>query len=141
VLALSDNLGVETSGRAQTPGIGYAAERQGVREDGKDLELLELKVDLAGEEDEDDQKELRKKIEGVRKDISDADQEKLDRELSVLEAREGVANFQRSQRNADLAASAARQALVIMMAFLVLAGAFMQDEESGASESNDTAPE
>ncbi|NRA95952.1 MAG: hypothetical protein HRU14_07045, partial [Planctomycetes bacterium] len=59
VLAISGNLGVETSGRAQSPGIGYAADLQDVREDMQDLEELELQIDLAGEEDADDRKELK----------------------------------------------------------------------------------
>lgn len=141
VLALSDNLGVETSGPSQSPGIGYRAEKQSVREDGQDLEELELKVDLAGEEDEEDQKDLKKQIKDVRKDISDSEKEALQRQFRVLEAQEAVANFERPQRDANLASSASRQALVIMMAFLVLAGASMQSEESASSATSDAPSE
>jgi hypothetical protein len=142
VLAISGNLGVETSGQAQSPGIGYAADMQGVREDMQDLEALELRVDLAGEEDEAERKELTKNIEDVRRGISAVESEGLKRQLDVLDGRRAIAAFEEPQRSANLAASASRQALVIMMAFMVLVGACLQaEEESGASESNDVASE
>ncbi|MEZ6197121.1 MAG: hypothetical protein R3F20_15545 [Planctomycetota bacterium] len=129
VLAIAGLLGVPTgTSEARDPQLAIEAAKAGVGEDMNARKILDLKVDLAGA-DKDDRKDIEKKIEEAQKEISDKDKEELQREMAVLEAKEDLARFDSAARGSSLRDAERRNALLVIAAFLVLAGAWMMDRD------------
>ncbi len=132
VLAVSGLLGVPAgSYRADDARLSLEVKQTGLREDMGAREVLVLRRELA-EAEKDDREEIQKKIEEVSKEISDKEKEELQRKLDGVEAQESIARFDEAGRAADLLAAERRNGLMLIAAFIVLAGAWLMDRETAS---------
>lgn len=129
VLAVSGNLGVVEPGRYSGPDVAYRADRQSLEEDAGALEKLELAVDLADAEDEEDKKEIRKKIKAIDDDLNAKEKKEINRKKEVLKAEKAVADFKAPGQIENVVDAANRAALIIISAMLILAGAVYEKHE------------
>lgn len=133
VLAVSGTLGVGR--RPMSHDSAFRAEQQSLREDAGELEKLELAVDLAEADDDDERKEIQAKIKKVDDEISADEKKKLRQKADVLKAENAVADFKRASADAAITAAADRHALIVLAVMLVLAGAIYEQHEGPAGKS------
>lgn len=133
VLAVSGYLGVPR-GTYEQRILRFAsqAEEADIADDMGALEVLELKVKLAKADSDGDKEELRKKIENVTKELSEADKKKLEQKKDVLEAEGKIEEFKAPGRAVALHGAEGRAGLIVIAAFLILAGCWMTDRQGGA---------
>jgi hypothetical protein len=134
VLAVAGYVGIPRGSYEQRGmRLGFESDEQAIREDMGALETLELKEDLA-DADGDDKKEIEEKLKKVGNDLSKEDKEELQKKAAVLDAKKNIEQFKGASRAKALHAGEGRNGLIILGAFLALAGAYgMRREEETAA--------
>lgn len=131
VLAIGGYLGIPRGAHEQSQQrLAFEAEQSSLAEDMGELEKLELELDLAKASSDGDKKELREKIGKVGDDLSKEKKEELQRDAAALSARQKIERFKGASRAAGLKAGENRNGLIILGAFLILAGAFAGRNEA-----------
>jgi hypothetical protein len=132
VLAISGMLGVPSdSHRSDDARRAIEIDIAGVKEDMGARKILVLKRDLA-EAEKEKREGIQKEIEEITKDISDKEKEELERKVNGLEAKGSIARFDEPSRTASLLAAERRNVLLVLAAFVALAGAWLMDREKTA---------
>ncbi|MCB1282469.1 MAG: hypothetical protein KDB18_13185 [Salinibacterium sp.] len=134
VLAVAGLLGVPSgSNRISFEEQNIRAAMKSLEADVGELDRLELALDLAKAEGDEDKKAVREKIKDIGKDLSDKDKESAMRERQILEAESAIANFHDAKRGMALYHAEKRNGLLILAAFLILAGAWLMEREPTAA--------
>ncbi|MEE9393861.1 MAG: hypothetical protein V3W41_15275 [Planctomycetota bacterium] len=137
-LSVSGFLGVPSGSYRYFPSaVGLKADASSI--EAGDLggrEKLELMVDLAGAESDDEKKAIRKKLKAVDEGISDGDRKDAERELAVLKAKARLVTADSDAREIALFSAEKRSALMLLAAFIMFAGAWLM---SRADSSRETA--
>ncbi|MCB9833311.1 MAG: hypothetical protein H6807_12635 [Planctomycetes bacterium] len=132
LLAVAGMLGVPR-GSHQDDDLRMSIERRktSIRDDLGARDGLKLKRELAAA-DKDEEKEVQKKIDDLAKELSDKEKEELNKELKVLDAEADLLRFDEVGRVSDLLAAERRNVLMVIAAFVILAGAWLMDREGPA---------
>lgn len=137
VLAVSGHLGFPKQVMSTGPDTELRLDRDRASVESKlgARRTLELQIDLAGEKDADDRKDIQEKIDAVKEKLSKEKKDDLQRELSVIDARDNLHRFDRAGMRLAMSQAERRNGLLVLGAFLILAGAWAmaRDKEKSAA--------
>ena len=137
VLALSGHLGFPENAMSMGGDAEMHLEQERASIEGKlgARRILDLQIDLAAEDDEDDRKEIEEKIDAVKEKISKEKRDDLQRDLATVEARSRLLRFDRAGDRLAMVQAERRNGLMVLGAFLILAGAWAmaRDKEQSAA--------
>ncbi len=131
-LAVSGYLGVPAGSSRAFPQVD-ALKAKAEAIEASDLggrERLELKVDLAAADSDDEKKTIKEKIDKIADSISKEDRKEAEQDIAVLRAKARLATVTAQARQSSLYAAEKRSGIMLLSAFILFAGAWLMSREN-----------